>query len=77
MQKMAGVKLKLFDKNHRANSLRFNQKLPGPLCSIWINKKYRILGYLDDEEIVWFWTGPHSKYDDMIKKWRSARRSLF
>lgn len=34
--------------------------------SVRIGIGYRALGRLVEDEIVWFWIGPHSEYDRMV-----------
>lgn len=76
IQKRAEKVLRLFDDNPQYSSLHFKQVAPY-LYSIWINRKYRILGYLeetaDGEGIVWYWTGPHDPYEKEIQKWNRSR----
>lgn len=28
---------------------------------------YRALGQMDGEDIVWFWIGPHTEYDKLLR----------
>ena len=37
-----------------------------PLYSVRIGKGWRVLGYLDQDTIVWFWIGSHSDYDNLL-----------
>jgi len=32
-----------------------------------INEDYRALGELRDDEVLWFWIGPHHEYDKLIR----------
>ncbi|MDB9519148.1 hypothetical protein PN466_19565 [Roseofilum reptotaenium CS-1145] len=63
----------LADKNYewlkndpKHPSLHF--KKIGSLWSVRVGKNYRALGSDEPEGILWFWIGPHSKYDDLIKE---------
>jgi hypothetical protein len=38
--------------------------------SVRITKDYRALGVLSEQEIVWFWIGSHSDYDDLLQRVR-------
>jgi hypothetical protein len=31
------------------------------------NARHRALGLLDDDEIAWFWIGPHAAYDRLLE----------
>ena len=39
-----------------------------PVYSARINIDYRAVGILNNSEIVWFWIGPHSEYDKLLKR---------
>jgi len=39
-----------------------------PAYSARINIDYRAVGILNNNEIVWFWIGPHSEYDKLLKR---------
>ena len=39
-----------------------------PIYSARINIDYRAVGILNNSEIVWFWIGPHSEYDKLLKR---------
>lgn len=39
-----------------------------PIYSARINIDYRAVGIMNQNEIVWFWIGPHSEYDKLIKR---------
>ena len=36
--------------------------------SVRISLNYRALGLLEDNHIYWFWIGPHSEYDELLKR---------
>jgi len=42
-----------------------------PIFSVRISLDYRAVGILDGDEVTWFWIGPHSQYETLIKKLRS------
>jgi hypothetical protein len=38
------------------------------IYSVRINKGWRALGVKKAENMIWFWIGSHSEYDQLIKK---------
>ena len=76
LQKKADTTLERFEIDPQRRSLHFKQVAPY-LYSIWINRKYRILGYAEEtaegERIVWYWVGPHDPYEKQIQKWNRSR----
>jgi hypothetical protein len=60
---------KLFQQNPKHPSLHF-KKLVGNIYSARIFLKYRTVGILDNNEIVWFWIGSHTKYDKLVARLR-------
>ncbi|MYA36446.1 MAG: hypothetical protein F4030_07485 [Gammaproteobacteria bacterium] len=68
-------------RNQARDSYRFfisNPNHPGlefkrvsrrrPVYSVRVSIDYRALGVLEQDEIVWFWIGPHHQYDKMLAK---------
>jgi len=39
-----------------------------PVYSVRIDLDWRALGILEHGEMVWFWIGPHSEYEKVLKK---------
>jgi hypothetical protein len=39
-----------------------------PVYSVRVGLGYRALGLMDDDVIYWFWLGPHSEYDNLIRR---------
>jgi hypothetical protein len=39
-----------------------------PIYSVRINIDYRALGILSENEIIWFWIGPHEEYDKLLHR---------
>jgi hypothetical protein len=41
-----------------------------PIYSVRINIDYRALGVhiISENEIVWFWIGPHDEYDKLLRR---------
>lgn len=60
---------KLFQQNPRHPSLHF-KKLVGRIYSARVSFKYRTVGILDNNEIVWFWIGSHAEYDKLVARLR-------
>ncbi len=41
-----------------------------PIYSVRINRDYRAVGVRDNDDILWFWIGPHAEYDKLIDSLR-------
>jgi mRNA-degrading endonuclease RelE of RelBE toxin-antitoxin system len=57
-----------FEQDPYHRSLHF--KLVGggqPIYSARIGLHYRALGIMEGEEIVWFWIGSHTEYDQILR----------
>jgi len=39
-----------------------------PVYSVRINDDYRVVGIMEDNEIVWFWIGKHEEYERLLKQ---------
>lgn len=49
--------------------LQFKKVHPSkPIYSARVNLDYRVLGTLDNDEIVWFWIGSHTDYDKLLAR---------
>lgn len=54
-------------------SLHFKQVHSSrPVFSVRITKDYRSVGILQDDDIVWFWIGSHSDYENLLNNMRNA-----
>lgn len=50
-------------------SLQFKRVSSGqPIYSVRIGLGFRALGLWTDDQIFWFWIGPHAEYDDLLKR---------
>jgi hypothetical protein len=50
-------------------SLRFKRVHEQRLVySVRINLDYRAIGAMREDEIVWFWIGPHAQYEQLLKR---------
>ena len=38
-----------------------------PIYSVRITRDYRAVGVLDEDQIIWFWIGPHDAYERLLK----------
>lgn len=57
----------LFRENPNHPSLNFkrvNQR--NQTYSVRISYGYRALGVVDQNDIIWFWIGPHHEYDKLL-----------
>ena len=61
-----------FTNNPYTPSLHFKRiHSTRPIFSVRIIKKYRSIGILKDNEIIWFWIGSHADYDSLIEQLRN------
>jgi hypothetical protein len=43
--------------------------MPGsPIVSARVGRQYRVVGVLEGDLVLWFWIGPHSEYDQLLKR---------
>jgi hypothetical protein len=69
IQKQARKSYRLWKEDHHHSSLQFKQvSQKQSIYSVRVNLGYRALGLIADEEIYWFWIGPHSEYDQLLKR---------
>ncbi len=69
IQKQARASYYLFRDNPQHPSLNFknvHDKLP--IYSARVNLNHRAVGILKDNEIIWFWIGPHDAYEKLLLK---------
>jgi hypothetical protein len=65
MQERADKQFALFEKNPNHPSLHFNAA--GPYWSVRVSRGYRAVAYRRDNELFWFWIGPHDEYERILK----------
>ena len=65
IQKFADENFDLLKNNPGHPSLHF--KKVGRFNSVRVGRKYRAVGVERDQDIVWFWIGTHSEYDNLVK----------
>ncbi len=70
IQKTAQKNYRLWKQNPSHPSLEFKKlKTKQPIYSVRVGIGWRALGVMrDSDTIVWFWIGPHSEYDKLLKK---------
>ena len=69
IQELAAEAYALWKANPRHPSLRFKKVSSNmPIYSVRISGNYRALGRLRDGTMYWFWIGPHSEYDQILKQ---------
>jgi len=67
IRELARKAYRLFRENARHPSLQFKKIHDDPIYSVRVTLGYRALGLLEDEEITWFWIGPHDAYDRLLE----------
>ena len=55
----------LFEENPHHPSLRFKQTRS--YWSVRVSRGYRALALRHDDELTWFWIGPHDEYERILK----------
>ena len=43
-----------------------------PIVSVRIGRSYRALGIRQQDEVTWFWIGPHAEYDQLVARLRRS-----
>jgi hypothetical protein len=64
VQRLAGKNFELLKREPRHPSLHF--KKVGRFWSVRVGIHYRAAAVEDGNDIVWFWIGHHSEYDQII-----------
>jgi hypothetical protein len=69
VQHRAKVAYQRFQQDPHHPGLQFKQvHETQPIFSARINRDYRAVGVKADNEIVWFWIGSHSDYDNLLSQ---------
>ena len=59
----------LFQANPDHPSLNFKRVgRRNPVYSVRISAGYRALGVMSQNDIIWFWVGPHHEYDRLLRR---------
>lgn len=64
VRRLADRNFQLLKHDRRHPSLHF--KKVGRFWSARVGARYRALAVEQDEDLVWFWIGSHSDYDELI-----------
>lgn len=60
---------KWFSQNPYHPSLHLKKVHPNrPIYSVRISIGYRAVGELDGNDIIWFWIGPHTEYEKLLRR---------
>ena len=65
-QRLADKNFELLRNDPRHPSLHF-KRLNARLWSVRVGIEFRAVAVRRDEDFVWFWIGPHSEYDKLLK----------
>jgi hypothetical protein len=69
IKKEAKKAYNLFIKDPYSPGLRFKRiHSTRPIFSLRITRDYRAVGIKQDENMIWFWIGSHSDYENLLKK---------
>ena len=69
IQDRARKSFQLWLDNPRHPSLQFKKVHPtDDIYSARISRDYRVVGFKDDDTLVWFWIGPHDEYDRLLSQ---------
>jgi hypothetical protein len=63
-RKAADKQFALLRENSAHPSLRL--KRIGPFWSVRVSRGYRALARQREDGLIWFWIGPHSRYDQIL-----------
>jgi hypothetical protein len=66
IRKLADKNFQLFKINPQHPSLRFERKKP-ELWSVRVSGGHRALARQLDDNLIWFWIGPHDEYERIIR----------
>ena len=68
IQQQARNAYTLFETNPGHPSLNFKRVgRRDPVYSVRISAGYRALGVVEQNDIIWFWIGPHHEYDRLLR----------
>ena len=69
MRRAAVASYRLFEANPRHRSLDFKRlRTREVMYSARVTQDYRAVAYREADSWVWFWIGPHSEYDQLLKR---------
>jgi hypothetical protein len=67
IRKLADKSFQLFKTNPQHPSLRFERKKP-ELWSVRVSRGHRALARQLDDNLIWFWIGPHDVYERLLRE---------
>lgn len=67
VQDLAEKNFELLKTNPKHPSLHL--KKVGRYWSVRVGRKYRALGIEIDNNLIWFWIGTHTEYDELLRKY--------
>lgn len=65
IRRLADKNFALLKRDPRHPSLHF--KRIGRLWSARVNDDYRVLAFEYQDDLIWFWIGPHAEYDRLLR----------
>jgi len=65
MREQANKQFALFEESPNHPSLHF--KSAGPYWSVRVSRGYRAVARRGDNDLFWFWIGPHDEYERILK----------
>jgi hypothetical protein len=69
IQKQAWISYRAWREDVWNARFEFKQVHPSqPIYSVRINRSYRAVGVRSGDEVVWFWIGSHSDYDNLLNR---------
>ena len=69
IRRQARESYRFFALNPRHPSLEFKRvSRRRSVYSVRVSVAYRALGVLNDDDIVWFWIGPHREYERLLRR---------
>ena len=55
-------------KPHFIQAYNSNKFIRRPIFSVRIGIGWRAVGTKDENDMIWFWIGPHAEYDRLVSK---------
>jgi hypothetical protein len=67
VREQARIAYRLFAANPHHPSLHFKRvHEKEPVFSARVGRSYRVVGLFENDEVVWFWIGPHEQYETLL-----------
>jgi hypothetical protein len=74
IQEEARRAYRLFQTDPDHPSLRYKPVHPKrPIYSVRVGRDYRAVGIREENEMIWFWIGPHADYDRLLAQWKRRK----